>query len=331
MVARDGGCRWPGCDRPPGWTEAHHLREVFTENGPTDLNEMVLRMFHPSRPPPPQRLDIHRHRRRPLPTTTRRHPDPRTTTRTDLRHTTTTRNWSTREQVAWSWTSPGQSERYFSSSPSTTVTSTGWPSSISCNGVVGRPEPCGGWAYLRRCDDCAGAAGTSRRRRSAHPSPRTTRRCRAQAALTATIAITAFARPVDLANRSDTAARVVGKCDGDALAASGDRRASRTSTVQQPTRLCWGVVSDLKQILPADIESTCPVARVAAVVEHAAIATTATRTGECRTAPLRDGCQGISSHAVQHALIAGGNRPGGSYCGSFTTASPRRSMSSRSQ
>ncbi len=42
MVARDGGCRWPGCDRPPGWTEAHHLKEVFTENGPTDLNEMVL-------------------------------------------------------------------------------------------------------------------------------------------------------------------------------------------------------------------------------------------------------------------------------------------------
>ncbi|MEO8263896.1 MAG: DUF222 domain-containing protein [Ilumatobacteraceae bacterium] len=42
LVARDGGCRWPGCDRPPGWTEVHHLKEVFTENGPTDLNEMVL-------------------------------------------------------------------------------------------------------------------------------------------------------------------------------------------------------------------------------------------------------------------------------------------------
>ena len=42
MVARDGGCRWPGCDRPPGWTQAHHLKEVFTEDGPTDLNEMVL-------------------------------------------------------------------------------------------------------------------------------------------------------------------------------------------------------------------------------------------------------------------------------------------------
>jgi hypothetical protein len=41
-VARDGGCRWQGCDRPPGWTQVHHLKEVFTENGPTDLNEMVL-------------------------------------------------------------------------------------------------------------------------------------------------------------------------------------------------------------------------------------------------------------------------------------------------
>jgi hypothetical protein len=42
LVARDGGCRWPGCDRPPGSTEAHHLKEVFTENGPTHVNEMVL-------------------------------------------------------------------------------------------------------------------------------------------------------------------------------------------------------------------------------------------------------------------------------------------------
>ena len=43
LVARDGGCRWPGCDRPPGWTQVHHLKEVFAEDGPTDVNEMVLK------------------------------------------------------------------------------------------------------------------------------------------------------------------------------------------------------------------------------------------------------------------------------------------------
>ena len=42
MVARDGGCRWPGCDRPPGWTQAHHFKEVVRDDGPTDLNEMGL-------------------------------------------------------------------------------------------------------------------------------------------------------------------------------------------------------------------------------------------------------------------------------------------------
>ena len=24
IIARDGGCVWPGCDRPPSWTEVHH-------------------------------------------------------------------------------------------------------------------------------------------------------------------------------------------------------------------------------------------------------------------------------------------------------------------
>jgi len=42
LVARDGGCRWPGCDRPPGWTQAHHIDEVVLEDGPTDLNKMCL-------------------------------------------------------------------------------------------------------------------------------------------------------------------------------------------------------------------------------------------------------------------------------------------------
>jgi hypothetical protein len=42
LVARDGGCRWPGCDRPPGWCHAHHIDEVFRDDGPTTLPNMVL-------------------------------------------------------------------------------------------------------------------------------------------------------------------------------------------------------------------------------------------------------------------------------------------------
>ena len=42
MVARDGGGRWPGCDRPPGWCQAHHFDEVFRDDGPTDLANMGL-------------------------------------------------------------------------------------------------------------------------------------------------------------------------------------------------------------------------------------------------------------------------------------------------
>jgi hypothetical protein len=42
LVARDGGCRWPGCDRPPGWTQVHHIDEVFLDDGPTDMANLVL-------------------------------------------------------------------------------------------------------------------------------------------------------------------------------------------------------------------------------------------------------------------------------------------------
>jgi hypothetical protein len=42
LVARDGGCRWPGCDRPPAWCQVHHIEEVFLENGPTDLKLLDL-------------------------------------------------------------------------------------------------------------------------------------------------------------------------------------------------------------------------------------------------------------------------------------------------
>lgn len=41
VVARDGGCRFPGCDRPPGWCDAHHV-EHWIAGGRTSLSNLVL-------------------------------------------------------------------------------------------------------------------------------------------------------------------------------------------------------------------------------------------------------------------------------------------------
>ncbi len=41
LAAHDGGCTFPGCDRPPGWTSAHHLVH-WIDDGPTDLANMTL-------------------------------------------------------------------------------------------------------------------------------------------------------------------------------------------------------------------------------------------------------------------------------------------------
>lgn len=41
LVARDGGCTFPGCDRPAAWTEVHHIHE-WAAGGATDLDNMVL-------------------------------------------------------------------------------------------------------------------------------------------------------------------------------------------------------------------------------------------------------------------------------------------------
>lgn len=41
LAARDGHCRFPGCDRPPEWCEAHHLHH-WAAGGDTKLEEMVL-------------------------------------------------------------------------------------------------------------------------------------------------------------------------------------------------------------------------------------------------------------------------------------------------
>ncbi len=41
LVVRDAGCVHPRCDRPPSWTEGHHLRQRV-DGGPTDLANLVL-------------------------------------------------------------------------------------------------------------------------------------------------------------------------------------------------------------------------------------------------------------------------------------------------
>ena len=45
LAARDGGCMWPACDRPPSWTEAHHIRP-WSEGGRTDLADGLLLCRH---------------------------------------------------------------------------------------------------------------------------------------------------------------------------------------------------------------------------------------------------------------------------------------------
>jgi hypothetical protein len=42
MERRDGGCSFPGCDRPPSWCVGHHANKRWAEGGTTDLAEGVL-------------------------------------------------------------------------------------------------------------------------------------------------------------------------------------------------------------------------------------------------------------------------------------------------
>jgi hypothetical protein len=41
LIARDGGCSFPGCDHPPEWCERHHV-VPWLHNGPTDLKNLTL-------------------------------------------------------------------------------------------------------------------------------------------------------------------------------------------------------------------------------------------------------------------------------------------------
>lgn len=41
LIARDRGCSFPQCDRPPEWTQRHHVIP-WSEGGPTDIDNLTL-------------------------------------------------------------------------------------------------------------------------------------------------------------------------------------------------------------------------------------------------------------------------------------------------
>jgi hypothetical protein len=41
VTARDRGCAHPGCDRPPSWSEIHHI-EHWGHHGPTEIDNLVM-------------------------------------------------------------------------------------------------------------------------------------------------------------------------------------------------------------------------------------------------------------------------------------------------
>ena len=55
LILRDGGCAFPGCDRPPAWTDAHHV-QWWRHGGRTDLDNLVLLCGSAPRHGPPPRL-----------------------------------------------------------------------------------------------------------------------------------------------------------------------------------------------------------------------------------------------------------------------------------
>lgn len=46
LAIRDGGCMLGGCDRPPSWTEAHHIDHYVEHHGRTDIADGILFCRH---------------------------------------------------------------------------------------------------------------------------------------------------------------------------------------------------------------------------------------------------------------------------------------------
>ncbi|MET0864702.1 MAG: HNH endonuclease signature motif containing protein, partial [Nakamurella sp.] len=46
ITLRDKGCSFPGCDRPPGWTDAHHVRSWLHDGETAYGNSCLLCRFH---------------------------------------------------------------------------------------------------------------------------------------------------------------------------------------------------------------------------------------------------------------------------------------------
>lgn len=45
LAVRDRGCAFPGCDRPPGWADAHHIKH-WANGGQTKIDNLVLLCGH---------------------------------------------------------------------------------------------------------------------------------------------------------------------------------------------------------------------------------------------------------------------------------------------
>jgi hypothetical protein len=42
LAVRDGGCLWPECEKPPSWTEAHHVEHWHRDQGKTNVDAGIL-------------------------------------------------------------------------------------------------------------------------------------------------------------------------------------------------------------------------------------------------------------------------------------------------